>query len=182
MGKLLKRLCITLLVLLVLAGGGAWWLLSYIKPDKPLDLQYRPIDVGHKAMEMIHSFKPELVLTEPEVNDLIKKHLKRDIAKNVLLDGAEFQLEGDRLLADLNITYRDRIPAEVKVEYRMEWQEPNLVLKPESLHLKGIGLPTSMIDTLSIPLELPTGELVSVENVNFENDAIKVLFKIKLEF
>lgn len=182
MGKFLKRLFITLIVLLLIAGGAAWWFLSYIAPDKPLDLNYNPIDVRQKAVDMVKRLKPELVLSEEEVNDLIKKNIDRDVAENVRLDGAQFRLKGDRLVADLNITYRDRIPAQIQAEYRLEWQNPNLALRPQSLKMKGIELPLSMLETIVVPLDLPTGDMVSVDDVKFEEKQVKVLFDIKLPF
>ncbi|GKU77965.1 hypothetical protein [Paenibacillus sp. L3-i20] len=182
MGKVFKRLFITLIVLIVIIVGAGWWLLSYIAPDKQLDMAYESIDVRAKAVAMAKRLKPELVLTEPEVNDLIKSHLDPNVAKDVRIDGADFNLEENKLLADLNITYKERIPAQVKAEYRLEWQEPNLVLIPETLAMKGIDLPLSMLEAITIPLDLPTGELVTVQNVKFEVDQIRILFKLNFSF
>ncbi|RJE84249.1 hypothetical protein D3P07_23040 [Paenibacillus sp. 1011MAR3C5] len=182
MGKFLKRLFITLIVMLLIIGGAAWWFLSYISPDKPLNLNYNPIDVRQKAVDMVKRLKPELVLSEAEVNDLIKKHIDRDVAEGVELDGAEFELNGDRLIADLNITYKDRIPAHIRAEYRLEWQNPNLALRPQSLTMKGIQLPLRMLETIVVPLDLPTGDMVTVDDVKFEEKQVKVLFQIKLPF
>lgn len=182
MGRVFKRLFITLVVLIVLAGGVVWWLLSYIAPDKQLDLNYSSIDVKQKALDMAKRLEPELILTETDINDLIKKHLERDVAENVRLDGAQFQLNGDRLIADLNVTYMDSIPAQVQAEYRMEWQEPNITLRPQSLSVKGIELPIDLLDTIIVPLDLPTGDLVSVQDVRFESKQVKVLFKINMPY
>lgn len=182
MARVAKRLFITLIVLLILFAGAAWWLLSYIAPDKPLDLNYQSIDVKQKALDMAKQLKPELVLTEAEVNDLIKKYLKPDIAEDVRVDGAQFHLENDRLLADLNVTYRKQIRAQVQAEYRLEWQEPNLALRPQALSIKGIGLPINMLETVTVPLDLPTGEMITVQNVEFENERIIVRFKLSLPF
>ncbi|REK74409.1 hypothetical protein [Paenibacillus paeoniae] len=182
MGKFFKRLFITLIVLLVLIGGAAWWLLSYIKPEQSLHLNYSPIDVRQKAVDMVKRLKPELVLSEKEVNDLIKKHLDPDISEDVRVDGAQFMLEENKLLADLNITYGDRIPAQIRAEYRLEWQNPNLVLRPQSLSIKGFQLPLKMLETVIVPLDLPTGDMVTVQDVKFESKQIKVLFNIKLPF
>lgn len=180
--RVVKKLFIALIVLLLILAGAAWWLLSYIAPDKTLDLQYNPIDVKQKALEMAKQLKPELVLTESEVNDLIKKHLNPNIAEDVRLDGAEFKLEDNRLLADLNITYRDRIPVQVQAEYVWEWEEPNLVLRPQALMVKGFGLPLSLLSTVVVPLEMPAGDVIAVKDVEFANNRIKVLFKLSLQF
>lgn len=182
MGKFLKRLLIVLIVLLLLIGGAAWWFLSYIAPDRPLHMNYNPIDVRQKAVDMVKRLKPELVLSEAEVNDLIKKHMDVDAFENVRVDGAQFELDGNRLLADLNITYLERIPAQIRAEYRLEWQNPNLALYPQSLSMKGIQLPLNMLETIVVPLDLPTGEMVKVQDVKFVDKQIKVLFDIKLPF
>jgi hypothetical protein len=182
MGKVFKRLFITLGVLIVLVGGAVWWLLSYIAPDKQLDLNYSSIDLKEKAMDMARRLEPELILTESDVNNLIKKHLHPDVADGVRLDGAQFHLSGDRLIADLNVTYRERISAQLQAEYRMEWQEPNLTLRPQSLSVKGIELPIDLLDTIIVPLDLQSGELVFVQDVRFESKQVKVLFKINMPF
>lgn len=182
MGKFLKRLFVTLVILAVLAGGALWWLLSYIAPERELDMKYDVIDVRAKAMDMVKQLKPELVLTERDINYLIKMNLPRDIADNVMLEGADFQLEGDRLLAELNVTYMNRVPAQVMAEYRMEWQRTELALRPQLLRVKSFDLPLSMLETIVVPLDLPTGDMVRVEDISFEADQIKVLFKLSLPF
>jgi len=121
-------------------------------------------------------------LSEAEVNDLIKKHMDPDAFENVRIEGAQFELNGNRLLADLNIIYRDRIPAQIRAEYRLEWQNPNLALPPQALSMKGVQLPLSMLETIVVPLDLPTGDMVKVQDVRFEDKEIKILFDIKLPF
>lgn len=180
MGKLFKRLFVTLVVLIVIAGGAAWWLLSYIAPDKQLDLNYSPIDVRAKVLDMAKRLEPELILTESDVNDLIKKHIHTDIAENVQLDGAEFHLNGELLVADLNVTYQESIRAQLKAEYRLEWQEPNLVLRPQSLSVKDIKLPIDLLETITVPLELPTVDMIVLDDVEFETGQIRVFFKLNM--
>lgn len=182
MRRLIKIIGFVFVAAVVTGTGAVWWLISYIAPDKPLDLNYRPIDVQQKALDMVIKLKPELVLTESDVNDLIKKHIKRDIAEHVRLDGAEFQLEGATLIANVNATYRARIPVQAQAKYQLEWQNPNLVLQPQDLSVKGIHLPLSMLKTITIPLDLPTGAWVTVEEVFFESKRVKVLFRIEMPF
>lgn len=181
MGRVFKRLFITLVVLVMIVGGAVWWLLSYIAPDQQLNLNYNPIDVKQKALDMVKALKPELLLTEEDVNNLIKKHIHTDVAENVRLNGAKFYLQGDRLVADLNVTYRDRIPAQLQAEYRMEWEEPNLVLRPQSLSVKDLKLPIDLLETITVPLDLPTGEMVEVKEMVFANSQIKVLFNLNIK-
>lgn len=182
MGKALKRLFLTLVILLVLAAGAAWWLLSYIAPDEELDLSYQNIDVRQKATDMVKQLKPELVLTEADVNNLIKKNMDPRINEHVVVDGAAFDLEGDRLIANMNITYRDRVPMAVRAEYLLEWQDPSLVLRPQSLTMKGIELPLDMLETIVVDLDLPAGDMAKVKDVRFDGGAVRVEFGFSLPF
>jgi hypothetical protein len=131
---------------------------------------------------MVKQLKPELVLTETVVNNLIKKNLEPRINEQVVVDGARFDLEGDRLIANMNITYRDRVPIAVRAEYRLEWQDPNLALRPQALTMKGIELPLGMLETIVVDLDLPTGDLVKVSEVRFQGETVNVLFKLSMPF
>lgn len=194
MGKIIKRLLMSVVVILLLLGGAIWWLLSYIAPDDQLDMSYTPIDVKAKALDMVKKFKPELVLTEPDINHLIKMYMKNgyansqsgaavlELAKDIRLNGAHFDLEEDKLLARMNVTYKDRIPAELNAVYTLEWQSPNIVLRPQSLSIKKISLPLSTLDTITIPLDLPTNDIVSVRDVKFQQNQLEILFKLQIQF
>lgn len=193
MGRIIKRLLLLFIVILLLLGGAAWWMLSYIAPNEQLDLSYEPIDVNEKVLAMVKKLKPELVLTEADINDLIKKHLKEKyasgeagsssvvIAQDTQLDGASFELEEKKLIAHMNVTYMGRIPAALEAEYSLEWQSPNIVLKPQSLSLKNTSLPVNMLETINVPLDLPAQDIVTVRDMQFLKDQIKVLFKLQLE-
>jgi hypothetical protein len=178
---------------MLLLGGAAWWLLSYIAPDEPLDMAYDSIDVKEKALDMIKRLKPELVLTEADINDLIKMHLESklasreagesamELANGIRLEGVAFELEENKLAARMNVTYRDRIPAGLDAVYSLEWQPPNIVLRPESLSVKEIGLPLRLLEPIMIQLDLPAQDVVAVRDVRFLKDQIKVLFKLQLQ-
>lgn len=182
MVKALKRLFIAIVILLLLAVGGGWWLLSYVAPDEELDLTYQNIDVRQKATDMVKQLKAELVLTEADINNLIKKNLDPNVGEQVVIDGAAFDLEGDRLIANMNVTYRDRVKAAVRAEYRLEWQNPNLALRPQSLAVKGFELPVNLLDTIIVNLDLPIGDMVEVRDVRFEGESVRVLFKLNMPF
>ena len=193
MVKMLKRLLAALIVMVLLLGGAVWWLLSYIAPDEQLDMRYAPIDVNAKALDMVKKLKPELVLSEADINDLIKNHLNSEyasreaggssleLAKDLRLDGAVFELEEDKLVVRMNVTYMDRIPAELDAVYSLEWQPPNIALRPQSLSVKEIGLPVGMLETIIIPLDLPAQDVLSVRDVLFEKDQLRIRFKLQIE-
>jgi hypothetical protein len=127
---------------------------------------------------MVKQLKTELVLTETDVNNLIKKNLEPRINEQVVVDGARFDLQGDRLIANMNITYRDRVPMAVRAEYLLEWQDPNLTLRPQSLKMKGIELPLDMLETIYIGLDLPVSKLISVDNIRFSGNEAVISFRI----
>lgn len=190
MRKTIRRLLIALVLFLLLLVGGVWWLLSYIAPDEQLDLAYEPFDVKQQVFSMVKKMKPELVLTESNINNLIKMSLKSklssggqsppEIGKDVQLEGAYFELEQDKLIARMNVRYKDRIPAAFDAVYTLEWQEPNIVLVPQSLSLKKFDLPISMLETITIPLDFPRQDVVTVQDVQFLVDQIIIKFKINL--
>lgn len=193
MGNTLKRLLAAIIVIILLFGGALWWLLSYIAPDGQLDLRYEPIDLKAKALDTARKLKTELVLTEADINDLIKMHLKSEyasggageysleLAKDIRLDGAAFELEEDKLLARMNVTYKDRIPAELDAVYSLEWQSPNIALRPQSLSVKEISLPIGMLETIIIPLDLPLQDVVSIRDIQFEKNQLKIRFKLQIQ-
>ncbi|WP_169085590.1 hypothetical protein [Paenibacillus sp. PL91] len=193
MGKMLKRFVTAIIIIILLLGGALWWLLSYIAPDEKLDMSYAPIDVKEKALAMVRKLKPELVLTEEDINHLIKMNMKSkyaavgaggsslELAKDIRLDGAVFELEEDKLIARMNVTYKERIPAELHAVYSLEWQSPSITLRPQSLSIKEMALPISMLETIIIPLDLPAQDVVTVRDVQFENGQIRIRFKVSLQ-
>lgn len=184
MRKALKRLAIFIVIVVLLLAGGGWWLITYIEPDEALTMSYEPISVKDKAMDMIKTLKPELVLTEADINNLVKMHLSEStepLAPDMTLDGAAFELDGNKLIARLNVTYKDRVPAQLLAEYKLEWQAPNIVLRPRSLTIKDIHLPLRLLETQVIPLDLPQQDVVTVQDVQFSGDQIRILFKLQLK-
>ncbi|MCU6713171.1 hypothetical protein M6D81_31180 [Paenibacillus sp. J5C_2022] len=182
--RVIKRIVWTVVILLLLLAGAVWAGLAYIAPERELgfQLENEKIDVKEKALHMVKRMKPELVLTESEVNDLIRLGMERQMGDHIRIEGADFQLAKDRLIGDINVMYRERIPAGVKVEYEVDWKEPNLVLYPAVLSIKAIDLPLHYLETITIPLDLPSGEAFSVEEVRMEEGRLMVLFDIKLPF
>lgn len=197
MRKIIKRLAVTCIILIVLIAGGIWWLLSYIAPQQQLDLAYEPIDVKSKVMDMVKRLKPELVLTEDDVNNLIKMTLvysegslaadmpiegagtAASIARDIQITGVKFELEGERLIAHLNVMYKDRIPAQLQAVYIMSWDAPNIVLRPQSLKVRDISLPAGMLEQIEIPLDLPSQDILTVREVRFETGKMTISFRLQ---
>jgi hypothetical protein len=192
MRRALRRFATTLGILLILLAGAGWWLTSYIAPDEQLDLTYTPISIKDKAWDIIKNMKTELILTESDVNFLIKSGLQSQLPRaeetgalqldeNVRLDGAAFKLEQDELTARMNVTWQNTIAAELNATYRLEWQQDRIALRPQSLSLKGLPLPLRLLEPILIPLELPEQNYVSISNVAFEPGQIRIVFKVDVK-
>ena len=189
--KILKRLLLAALLIIILIAGGAWWLISYVAPDEKLTMEYNSIDVAQKMLDMVKRMEPVLVLTEAEVNDLIKKNMTKQLSENLKdsrdfpfadhfeIAGAAFELGDGQMLARIQLNYRERIPIELQIMYTVVWDNPNIVLLPESLSVKSINLPVSLLEPIETSLDLPAGELVQVEDVQVGVDGIKVRFKMQ---
>lgn len=185
MRRWIKRLVVAIALLLALLLAGGWWFISYIAPQQKLDLTYEPINISAKALDMVKRLKPELIITEEDVDNLVKMQLQDGAANqtlppNVKLDGAQIELNGDQLLAHLNVTYLNTIPAELLVTYQLSWQAPNIVVEPVSVNLKGIALSTDNLERITIPLEMSIQNLVTVSDVRFEGDHIVVKLQMQL--
>ena len=186
MYKMIKRLFAAFILIVLLLAGAGWWLLSYIAPERELSLDYEPIDVDSKLVDMMIKLRPELVLTESDVNSLVKMMLVKSggsveaegEAKHVEITGASFELHGEQLHALMNVRYRERIDAELLAVYTLRWDNPNLVLEPQRLTTKKLELPVSMLERKEIPLGISTNLLVRISDVKFQDDHITLRFKL----
>ncbi|WP_020619755.1 hypothetical protein [Paenibacillus daejeonensis] len=175
MRKWLGRLLMLILVLIVLAGLGVWGALRYAAPQEELDLTAQPIRLDNKAQDLITSGELALELTESDVESLIKTQLQEDpqLAPDVLLTGARIELSTDRLIAHVNLKYRDQIPVGAVATYRLAWEHPNLVAIPEGLHIRSIRLPYTMLDTIRVPVAGQLPNFLEIGEVTFETDSIR---------
>ncbi|GGG66047.1 hypothetical protein [Paenibacillus radicis (ex Gao et al. 2016)] len=183
MGKFFKRLLTTIVILAVLLVGGGLWLKSYVAPQQDLDMRYEPIDLKAKALDMVKRLSPELVLTEADVNNLLKMQMgsnQEDIYPDMKLNGAAFELKDERLLAHLNVTYRDKIPVGLLVTYKLVWKAPNVVLEPIQMSVRGVKLPHGSMEKIVIPLGLSADDIVGVGDVRFESDKVMIRLKVNL--
>lgn len=183
MGKWMKRFVLTIVVLAVLLVAGGLWLKSYVAPRESLDLRYEPIDIQAKVLIMVKRLSPELVLTEADVNNLMKMHLSEiaeGLPEGVKMDGARFELEGDKLLAHLNVTYRDRLPVGLLATYKLSWQSPNVILEPVSLTVRGHGLSPGLLERKIVPLKFSSQNVVGASDVRFDGDRVVVRLKLQL--
>lgn len=182
MGKRRLALGFVLLLLVVLVTAAV----LYIRPSERLDLDYTEVDWGAKVREMIRNENPELTINEREFNQLAKKGLSERIAEHELpveIKGANFNLDGNRLEADLNVSW-GAIEAAVQVGYVMEFvpETERLSLTPESISLRGIQLPPERFGLEPIDIDLGSAlpDMVKVEGMQFSGNEIKAKLAIHL--
>lgn len=167
-----------LLVLLITAA------VLYIRPSERLDLDYTEVDWGAKVREMVQTKSPELTIDEQEFNQLAKKGISEHISEHPLpmeIKGAEFDVDGNRLKADLNVSW-GAIDAAVRVGYVMDFatETERLELTPESMSLRGIRLSPARFGLEPIVMDLGGAlpEVVKVEGLQFSGNDIKVKLAI----
>lgn len=172
----MRKLILFLFVLLLLVGGLGVYGMYYIRPDPTLTLDYEPISLKDKALDMAKRLSPELVLTEEDVNNLLKQalaeHPKQSPDVEVL--GARFTLLNSRLHADLRLLWKERVTAGMQVDYLLRWSGESLTAEVDSIKLKGIKLSSSLTQDLVVPLgeELPA--LIRIRNIEFGEREIQI--------
>lgn len=178
MGK--RRLFVGFVLLLIVVLLVA--LVLYIRPAKSLDLRYSSIDWKEKLLVMAETRQPALNLSESELNQLAKKELNQYVAEQELpvnVTGAEFRLNGNRLTADLNVAW-GAIEAGVEAGYLMEYSSGKLLLVPENLSIRRFSFPPANfgLEPISIDLGQYLPEVVKVKEVNFQEKALRISFKL----
>jgi hypothetical protein len=173
--KLLAALLL-LIVLAALAGAGG---LYYIRPDPMLSLEHGTVSLKEKVLEMARSMSPDLRLTEEDVANLLKASLKQNPHPNrdVTVQGADFSLANGRLLADLSLVWRERIPFGMQVVYRLAWRDPDIHATVETVKIRGIELPSETVESLVIPIGRELPELLRIRDVEFGDDGIVIRFQ-----
>lgn len=172
----MRKFMLILFMLLIVVGGLAVYGLHYVRPDPSLTMDYEPISLKDKALDMAKRMSPELVLTEEDVNNLLKQALvehPRHLPDLEVL-GARFTLQNDRLHADLRLLWKGRLTVGMQAAYMLGWSDPNLTANVESVKLKGIKLPAGLTEDIAVSIghELPA--LVRIRNVDFGEREIRI--------
>lgn len=168
-------LVVVLIVALLLAG-----LLAYAAPSKELTMDYTPIKLEDKLLEMMSNLNTELVLTEADVNALIKSHMNKQINEQITIQGADFKLQDNRLYAELNVLLNNRFAAEMHASYAISWNDPQLTLQPIELKLKDIKLPTSWLEEISFPLYDKEETLIGIDRLNTRGNELVIKLRLQL--
>ncbi|MCD9020530.1 hypothetical protein [Cohnella silvisoli] len=175
----MKKLFISLFVLVfiaIIAGVGS---LYYIKPDHDLNLAYEKVPLKDRAIDMVRRVSPELILTGEDLNNLSKKSVADNprVEKDVEVTGASFTLEGELLHADLNIIWKNRVSAGLQMTYRLHWVSPNVIATVEKAKMKGIDLPKSMFSDRIIPIGQELPKFLRIKNLVWGDGKVRVLFE-----
>ncbi|MFD2612323.1 hypothetical protein [Paenibacillus gansuensis] len=180
----MKKAAVSLLlvcVLIVSAGLGMLW---YVRPEQPLDLEYKPLAIENKVLEMISSRKLETAFTEEELNQALKEWLAANnfLSEHWEITGAQGRLNGERMDVDVNVLYAGRVPVGATAVYRLTWDNPNLIAEPVEVQVKRAKVTAAQagLQPVVIPIgdQLPLG--FSISKVTFEAKSVRVKFRFSL--
>jgi len=175
----MKKLLISLFVLVLIVAAAGVGALYYIKPEQNLDLAYEEVPFKQRALEMARSLSFEMTLSSEDLNQLAKKSIASNpqVEKDIRVTGASFTTDHDLLIADLNIIWKDRVSAELQVTYHLNWESPNVVATVLEARMKGIPLPDTLFSERIIPIgdELP--KWLKIENLIWGDGEVKVQFQ-----
>ncbi|MCP3773601.1 hypothetical protein NLX71_09795 [Paenibacillus sp. MZ04-78.2] len=179
--KSLFKGIVTIVILVALLAAGALW---YAQPQAALDLSYNDLPVREKLAAMVTNLKPEAVLTEQEVGDLLKKALARkpELRPGVKLTGAKFFLKGERLAADVTLLLQDRWKVGARLNFDLAWNEPYLTAVHTGTVVRDVTVPGEWLSLEPIQVDL-NGYMpkhVAIRNVAFEGSTARVTFGLRL--
>jgi len=165
-----------LLLLIVLIGG----LLVYISPEEELTMDYTQVQIEEKLADIVRSLKPEVALTESDINALIKSHMDPQLHEQLVAEGAHFTVGDNKLYARMNVKAFDTVKAELQAVYAIEWQEPELKLIPIELKLKEMTLPITWLKEISFPIYDKNNAIISIERLETIGNELVIRLKLNL--
>lgn len=179
MSVFIKRFIALAAALALLAAGAAW----YVRPSAPLDLSYGQLQLRDKLAGMLMSRSLEMVLTEREVNDLLKQALARkpEVRPGVLVTGAAFSLQGAQLSADVNMLVRQRLEAGMQLRFELGWSAPYLTALHTATSIRGTSVPLEWfrLEPLRVDLDAYVPKHVSIRELAFEGSGVRLRFSIR---
>ncbi|RAP78324.1 hypothetical protein [Paenibacillus montanisoli] len=173
---MLRKLGISLIVLIVLLLSCGIGAVQYVKPREKLDLNHKEVPLMERAFTMIRNLSTEFVLTAADIDNIGKAAiaLNPEYRPGVLVTGARFNFEGERLAAHLNLRLKDRLPVGIVIYYKLQWKNPNLIASVDEAKLRGIALPDKYFEDIVIPLGTQLPELVYIKEVHIQNGGLVV--------
>jgi hypothetical protein len=182
--QLLRKLIYIIVILAVISFGLYWAAVQAVKPDQSLDLKYKEVSVVEKMLDIVKNRKLEVQLTEQDVNNLVKKQLSQqaDMPHNgVTITGAQFKLHGDRVEADVNLLWNNKVAAAAKLIFLMEWKNPDLEITHLSTQIKQMQVPQEWfhLNPIRIPMAQSMPRMIGIKDVAFDPGAIRIMLMLK---
>jgi hypothetical protein len=173
--KAFRRLVWLAALVAVLAACALW----YAAPASSYGLSYGTVPFAERASDMVRRMSAEMELSEADVNNLLVAHLARnpEIRPGIVVTGAAFHLAGDRLLADVNVKVKERIPVGLHLEYRLDWQSPDLIFHTEKAAVRSVGLPLSLFPDQRINLAGQMPKPLKIRDVRLQDGRLIVQFR-----
>lgn len=175
----MKKLIAFLFIAALLAAAAGVGGLYYVRPDPTLTLDYDEVPVKERALDMAKRMSFELALSEADVSNVLKRSLALNPRQNkdVEVRGAHFALKGERLVADLNLLWKDRVPVGMQVTYLLSWKDPYLSATVEKVNVKAIGLPADMVENMSVPIGQELPKPLKINSVAFGEGEMVITLK-----
>jgi hypothetical protein len=182
--RLLRRLIVIGAAVVLLPGAALIGLVRYAQPSEALDLRYERYDLRHELAEMIRERRTSIVLSEAEINNLLKAELaERPVGTPYArLTGARFELVDGGLTAHLKLSVLDRADVGVRLSYALRWEEPNLIVQLQEARIKSVPIPAEWIPATNMAIRL-TDRLppfIGIRSVEINEDAVVIRFKLVL--
>jgi hypothetical protein len=168
------------------AGALLAGLVWYVQPSESetLNLQYSRYQLRHELAEMIRERRTSVVLSEAEINDLLKAELaaRRIETAYARLTGARFELVDGGMIAHLKLSAMDRVDIGARLSYALRWQEPDITVQLQDARIKSIPVPAEWIPMPSFTIRLSEmlPPLIGIRSVDFKEDGIVIRFKLDL--
>ncbi|QHT61578.1 hypothetical protein GXP70_17455 [Paenibacillus lycopersici] len=175
----MKKLIIvlgTLLLLIAVLGAAAAW---YVKPAETLDLNYTPVPLEDRALDMARSLSTKLTLSEADVNNIGKAYIAANpqYGPNVTITGARFRFENGRVAGHYNLKVKNRVPVGIVVYYNVKWQDPNLIAEVDEAKLRSRTLPLKYFDDIVIPLGDSVPKPLRVQSASLTGNQLVITLK-----
>jgi hypothetical protein len=179
---LIRKALYVLVVLLLLLGAAGYAAIRYAKPTETLNLDYGQVSVMQKVLEMVKVRKPDVHISERELNDILKMQLadRAQLTPDVVIEGARFEQHADRLTAHVNLKTSVGVRVGATLDFALSWDAPELVVRHTGTRIRSWNVPASwlQLDPMVVKIDDGLPPLVAVRDIRFEEDGITVSLKL----
>lgn len=167
-----------LLIVSLLAAAAVW----YIRPERTLDMNYSKIAWKDKLAKMIETRKPQLELSEKEINDLAKQKLAQALETYelpVTITGMQLQLAGNLVTVHIHAEWGS-MEIGAAVQYVMEYSAGRLVLNPEAVKFRMLSLSPAIFGLEQVEIDPApyVPDPVAIEDILFHDRHITIKFTL----